>query len=111
MATFKKPCIHCGTLVDGDARYCPTCASSTPFAHHCPSCLREVTPAQAVCSGCGRQLRVACPACGVATFVAEAACQSCGATLMVTCPNRRCGQPQFFENTKCTACGKKIKLK
>ncbi|MCL2803206.1 MAG: hypothetical protein FWD29_04555 [Micrococcales bacterium] len=47
----------------------------------------------------------------MATFVAEAACQSCGATLMVTCPNRRCGQPQFFENTKCTACGKKIKLK
>jgi hypothetical protein len=28
---------------------------------------------------------------------------------MFRCPNERCGVLQFFENEKCTACGKKIK--
>jgi len=56
-------------------------------------------------------LAVACPACGQATFAADDKCLRCAATLMITCPNRRCGQPQYFENTKCTACGKKIKIK
>jgi hypothetical protein len=28
---------------------------------------------------------------------------------MVRCENVRCGQMQFFQNSKCTACGKKIK--
>jgi hypothetical protein len=38
-------------------------------------------------------------------------CDACGAALMITCPNKLCHAPQFFENTKCTACGKKIKKK
>jgi hypothetical protein len=28
---------------------------------------------------------------------------------MIHCTNPRCGALQFFENAKCTACGKKIK--
>jgi hypothetical protein len=27
----------------------------------------------------------------------------------VRCANSRCGEMQFFQNVKCTACGKKIK--
>jgi hypothetical protein len=30
---------------------------------------------------------------------------------MIRCENRRCEQLQFFENTVCTACGKRIKPK
>jgi hypothetical protein len=29
----------------------------------------------------------------------------------VGCTNKRCSAPQFFENKRCTACGKKIKAK
>jgi len=28
---------------------------------------------------------------------------------MIRCENKRCGELQFFENTKCTMCGKVIK--
>jgi hypothetical protein len=28
---------------------------------------------------------------------------------MVRCDNKRCGEPQFFENSKCTVCGKALK--
>jgi hypothetical protein len=28
---------------------------------------------------------------------------------MIVCENKRCGQPLFFENSKCTACGKPVK--
>ena len=35
----------------------------------------------------------------------------CALGLMVYCENKRCGALQFFQNTKCTACGKKIKAK
>lgn len=108
MASFKKPCRHCGTLLESDARFCPHCASGAPFADLCPACLREVSRAERICPGCGRPLYVTCPHCGAATFVAER-CQACGRTLMVRCENPRCGGKQFFENTKCTMCGKKIK--
>ena len=49
-------------------------------------------------------------ACGQETFVQER-CEQCGGGLMIRCENRRCGELQFFQNTKCTACGKKIKVK
>jgi predicted RNA-binding Zn-ribbon protein involved in translation (DUF1610 family) len=42
------------------------------------------------------------------TFVQDA-CERCGKTLLVQCENARCQQLQFFQNAKCTACGKKIK--
>jgi hypothetical protein len=29
--------------------------------------------------------------------------------LMMRCTNARCGEMQFFENEKCTVCGKNIK--
>jgi ribosomal protein L37E len=28
---------------------------------------------------------------------------------MILCESKRCGQLQYFENKKCTACGKPIK--
>jgi len=111
MATFKQPCIHCGTLVDRDARFCPACGSNSPFVYLCPTCLREVKKgAETLCAGCGRPLYITCPLCGGRTFVGER-CESCGANLMIKCPNKRCGVAQFFQNEKCTACGKKIKDK
>jgi len=61
-----------------------------------------------VCPGCGRPLRVICPYCGKVTFVGDR-CEHCAGTLLIKCPNRRCGDMQFFENEKCTACGKRLK--
>ena len=110
MATYKQACIHCGTLTDRDARFCPTCGSHSPFVYLCPTCLREIQKGQALCAGCGRQLFITCPLCGGRTFVQEK-CEVCGASLTIRCPDKRCGAYQFFENEKCTACGKKIKPK
>lgn len=108
MASYKQRCVHCGTLVDRDVRFCPSCGSQNPFGFLCPTCLRPVEKGQPLCSGCGRSLSVACPHCGKHTFVGER-CDVCGDSLMVRCKNKRCGVLQFFENGKCTACGKKIK--
>ena len=110
MASYKKPCIHCGTLVDADIRFCPGCGSGSPFGSLCPTCLRPVNKGDALCSGCGRPLTVICPFCGQPVFAGER-CARCGQSLMIRCENPRCGVLQFFENTKCTACGKKIKQK
>jgi predicted amidophosphoribosyltransferase len=108
MAFYKQPCIHCGAYIDRDARFCSACGSHSPFGYLCPTCLRPVEKSQRLCAGCGRPLYVACPVCGGQTFVQEK-CEQCGGSLMVKCQNSRCGAWQFFENTKCTACGAKIK--
>ncbi|NLC41107.1 MAG: hypothetical protein GX763_09360 [Clostridiaceae bacterium] len=110
MAGYKHPCIHCGNLIDHDARYCIYCNSRSPFAFRCPDCLKEVEQKQSICSSCGRPLYVPCPSCAQLTFVSDN-CQSCGTTLLVQCQNKRCMQMQFFQNTKCTACGKLLKNK
>ncbi|MHB1313858.1 MAG: double zinc ribbon domain-containing protein [Christensenellales bacterium] len=108
MAFYKVPCIHCATLLDRDVRFCPVCGSGSPFGYSCPTCLREIQKGQVRCAGCGRPLIISCPVCKQQTFVQER-CEACGVSLMVQCQNRRCQQLQFFENTKCTACGKIIK--
>lgn len=110
MSTYRQPCIHCGALIEREARFCPACRSMSPFGYQCPACLREIRKKEAVCAGCGRSLYTHCPVCGKQTFVQEN-CEACGTCLMVSCRNPRCYAPQFFENTKCTACGKKIKHK
>jgi predicted amidophosphoribosyltransferase len=108
MATYKQPCIHCGEFIGRDSRFCPKCASHSPFGHHCPTCIKPIEKGQPVCSGCGRALYVKCPSCHQRTFAGER-CEECGAGLMIRCSNTRCGELQFFENEKCTACGQKIK--
>ncbi|HMM30827.1 MAG TPA: hypothetical protein PKB13_03500 [Clostridia bacterium] len=108
MASYKQPCLWCGTLIDRDSRFCPSCKSNSPFGYLCPNCLRPIDKHQSICSACGRALHVPCPACGRQTFVQDK-CEHCAATLMVRCQNLHCEALQYFENTKCTACGKKIK--
>lgn len=108
MATYKQQCIHCHTLIPRDSRYCSTCGSRSPFGYVCPTCRSPITKEQWVCGGCGRPLKIVCPHCGGQTFVADR-CEQCGKSLLVKCNNPRCGEMQFFENQKCTACGKKIK--
>ena len=108
MASYKQPCLCCGALIDRDSRFCPFCKSGSPFGFLCPNCLRPIHKHQSICSGCGRALQVPCPACGGQTFTQDK-CEHCGTALMVRCQNPRCEAPQYFENTKCTACGKKIK--
>ncbi len=108
LAFYKQPCLHCGALTDADARFCAKCGSHSPFAYLCPACLRPVQKGDTLCAGCGRMLYVTCPTCGKPTFVQER-CEACGAGLMRLCSNKRCGAYQFFENTKCTVCGKKMK--
>jgi hypothetical protein len=44
------------------------------------------------------------------TFAGER-CELCGSGLMIRCTNARCGALQFFENVRCTVCGKKINKK
>ena len=107
MAVFLHPCRHCGKLIARDSRFCPGCGSNAPFLDLCPACLREIRREDAACSGCGRPLYIPCPQCGKRTFVGEK-CDACGASLLKKCPNLRCGEMQFFQNSKCTACGKKL---
>ena len=100
-------------IVESSLTGCPVLSKmreSQSFGYACPTCLRPIEKNQQVCSGCGRSLFVTCPACGKQTFVDER-CQVCGAGLMIQCQNPRCGQMQFFQNEKCTACGKKFKNK
>jgi predicted amidophosphoribosyltransferase len=111
MATYQKPCIQCGAFVQGGARYCQACGTSNPFTHNCPTCIKEISPEHMVCSGCGRPTKILCPVCKQQTFIGKSNCEVCGESLMQTCSNPRCGEKQFFENTKCTACGKKFKKK
>ena len=108
MASYKQPCVHCGTLIERDSRLCVACGSRSPFGYRCPTCLREVQKGQAVCSQCARSLIVICPTCSQPTF-ADERCERCGSGMMTRCTNPRCGDLQFFENIKCTSCGKKIK--
>lgn len=110
MATYKKPCMQCGNLIDGTLNFCPSCGSLSPFGYVCPTCRMPITKNSAFCPGCRRQLYIACPHCGQRTFVQER-CEACNQSLMVVCENSRCGALQFFENTKCTSCGKKIKAR
>ncbi len=107
MAVYKEPCRHCGTFIGQDSRFCPKCGNRAPFVDLCPACLREVSRANAACSGCGRALQITCPHCGKQTFASDK-CDACDGSLMKKCQNPRCGEMQFFENTKCTACGKKL---
>lgn len=110
MAFYKQPCIHCRILIERDSRFCPGCGSRNPFNYLCPTCLRIIEKGDSICAGCGRPLYLTCPACKGRTFIQEK-CECCGVSLMIVCGNPRCKQLQFFENEKCTACGKKIKKK
>jgi len=110
MAGYDKTCIGCGNLISYDSQFCPVCGRLSPFYDACPSCSAEIKRGWQRCPSCGRALTIACPFCGKPTFVGDK-CDACGASLMITCPNKLCHAPQFFENTKCTACGKKIKKK
>lgn len=107
MAVYKEPCRHCGALIDQDSRFCPKCGNRAPFVDLCPTCLRKVSREDAACCGCGRTLQITCPHCGKQTFAGDK-CDVCGKSLMKKCQNPRCGEMQFFENSKCTACGHKV---
>ena len=109
MAIYKQPCIQCGEFIERDSRLCPRCATRTPFGYHCPNCQREIERGYAVCSACGKPLMTTCPFCEQQTFIGSEKCDACGESLMIMCENKRCGLPQWFENTKCTCCGKAIK--
>ncbi|MFY9175170.1 MAG: zinc ribbon domain-containing protein [Peptococcia bacterium] len=110
MASYKQACLHCGSYIEPDSLYCPYCKRKDPFGYHCPTCHYPIEKGQSVCSGCGRALYISCPACSKQTFVQDK-CEECNTSLMIRCANPRCGAEQFFENIKCTACGKKIKTK
>lgn len=107
MAVYKQPCIHCNTLIGQDVWFCPSCGSYSPFSYLCPSCLHAIKKKDAICPGCGRPLYIACPTCQKRTFAQEF-CEQCGAGLTIRCQNPHCGAMQFFENSKCTTCGKKL---
>jgi hypothetical protein len=96
-------------MIERESRLCPKCASRSPFGFKCPNCYSAIVRGNAVCSGCGRPLTTLCFHCGQPTFVGADRCDSCGQSLMIRCENKRCGELQFFELTKCTICGKDIK--
>lgn len=108
MAGYDKPCIGCGQFIGYDSKVCPICGRLSPFYDACPSCASEIKREWLRCPSCGRELSVACPSCGQQTFVADK-CDACRQSLMIQCENKLCLAPQFFQNIKCTGCGKKIK--
>ena len=108
MASYKQPCLQCGTYIDRDVQICPFCQSNSPFGFRCPTCRVTITKNQWICANCGRSLYVSCPHCGKQTFVQDR-CDVCKGSLLKQCQNRRCRASQFFENIRCTACGKLIK--
>ncbi|NMA34830.1 MAG: hypothetical protein GX940_09845 [Clostridiaceae bacterium] len=108
MAFYKEPCIHCGYFLPRDAQFCSGCGSRSPFIYSCPTCLREIKKEENFCLGCGRPLYIMCPKCLEKTFIQER-CEHCGESFLVQCPNKRCQAYQFFQNTKCTACGKVLR--
>lgn len=108
MASYKQPCLQCGSFIDRDSLVCPSCGSRNAFGYHCPTCKKTITKGQRACSECGRPLYVPCPYCAKPTFVADR-CDHCGMTLLKQCENSRCGAWEFFENVRCTTCGKKMK--
>ena len=108
MASYKQACIHCGGLIDADSRFCIKCGKRNPFSLRCPFCLREVAKDDMICGGCGKSLVICCPKCGKDTSAYYDECQMCGTSLLVPCTNSRCGEMEFFKNTHCRACGKKI---
>jgi RNA polymerase subunit RPABC4/transcription elongation factor Spt4 len=101
--------MRCGEMIERDSRTCPKCGSMSPFRFQCPTCLRTIEKGNALCAGCGRPLSVVCPFCKGQTFAGSEKCDSCGKLLMVKCENKRCNQLQYFQNVKCTGCGKPIK--
>jgi RNA polymerase subunit RPABC4/transcription elongation factor Spt4 len=109
MAEYKQTCQGCGAFIERNAKACPKCGSRSPFGYHCPECLKPISREDNTCSGCGRTLSAVCPYCGGKTFVGADNCDSCGQTLYIKCESKRCGEYQFFENKRCTACGKPIK--
>ena len=109
MATYKQPCIQCNEMIERNSHLCPKCGSRSPFGFKCPACFRQIERGNAVCSGCGKPTTVACPICGGQTFVGSDKCDACGKSLMIRCENKRCEELQWFQNIKCTLCGKSIK--
>ncbi|MDD3400804.1 MAG: zinc ribbon domain-containing protein [Eubacteriales bacterium] len=109
MASYKQPCMHCGALIDTTVRFCPKCASRSPFGYVCPSCRTPIDAQNIACSGCGRLLKVECPHCKQPTFIGEDTCEHCHKSLLKQCKNKRCNEMQFFDLKTCTACGKKMK--
>lgn len=110
MAGYNKPCIGCGTFIAYDSKFCPTCGRNSPFYDACPSCMAEIKREWKRCPSCGRGLYIACPHCAQLTFVCDK-CDSCHQPLTRPCENTLCGSQQFFQNVKCTDCGKKFKNK
>lgn len=109
MAFYKQPASTVARSSTGTSASALPAGAAAPFGYLCPACLRPIEKGQARCQGCGRVLYTVCPKCGSQTFVQEY-CERCGAPLMRLCPNSRCGALQFFENEKCTVCGKKTKF-
>ncbi|NLA71962.1 MAG: zinc-ribbon domain-containing protein [Clostridiaceae bacterium] len=102
MASYKKTCIHCGNLIDRDARYCSFCSSRSPFGYLCPTCMRSVEKGQPLCAGCGRPLYVICPHCEKQTFVDDR-CEVCGQSLLVQ--RTTCGAKNALTIKFCNNCG------
>ncbi len=108
MAGYDMPCIGCGNFIAYDSKFCPICGWMSPFCDACPSCAAEIKRGWMRCPSCGRELNITCPHCKATTFVGES-CDACHGSLMIRCENKNCLAPQFYQNIKCTACGKKIK--
>jgi RNA polymerase subunit RPABC4/transcription elongation factor Spt4 len=74
-----RTCPICGTSIEANARFCPSCGSATDLS--CPSCATAVEDSWHFCPVCSESLLRLCPSCG--TFVAVTArfCKACGWTL------------------------------
>ncbi len=108
MAAYKKHCIYCENLIQGDSSICPFCAHESPFALRCVRCRKEVEKGYKLCPSCGFPLVIICPFCGGEVFPSMY-CTLCGKQLLTACKNKKCGELQIISNKKCVKCGHGLK--
>src|SRR5436190_13887235 len=74
-----RTCPICGSSIEANARFCPSCGSATDLS--CPTCATAVEDSWHFCPVCSESLLRLCPSCGTFVSVTARFCKACGWTL------------------------------
>lgn len=119
----KIACPHCGTQIDKNIRFCPSCGkgmevrAASRQTVHCDKCDKEIDANAKFCPFCG-DLYNPCPKCGADNDGNAAVCKECGTAMpsrCLKCDNKIFDDAKFCPNCgehlqkECPNCGKSIK--